>query len=59
MEAHLPATDGETGGTIVPIYLESRFTETGTLELWCVARNGDRRWKLEFDLRGQGENVEV
>jgi hypothetical protein len=24
----------------------------GTLELWCVARDG-RRWKLEFDVREQ------
>jgi hypothetical protein len=25
-------------------------TETGLLQLWCVARDG-RRWKLEFNLR--------
>jgi hypothetical protein len=38
------------GGGIVPATLESRVTETGVLELWCVARDG-RRWKLEFNLR--------
>jgi len=25
--------------------------EIGTLELWCVARESDRRWKLEFNVR--------
>lgn len=53
MEATLPATDTEEGGSIIPVWLESRMTEVGTLELWCVARDGDRRWKLEFNLREQ------
>ncbi len=47
----LPATDEEGGGTLVPVWLESRVTEIGTLELWCVARDSDRRWKLEFNIR--------
>jgi hypothetical protein len=51
MEAVLPASDAETGGQILPVWLESKVTEVGTLELWCVARDGDRRWKLEFNLR--------
>lgn len=42
-------TDAATG--VVPIWLESRVTEIGTLEVWCVSRDGDRRWKLEFNLR--------
>ena len=25
----------------MPVTLESRVTETGTLELWCEARDGD------------------
>ena len=50
MEAHLPAADGE-GGTVLPVWLESRVTEIGTLELWCVAREDGRRWKLEFNIR--------
>jgi len=37
--------------TVVPVTLESRVTEVGTLELWCVAREGSRRWKLELDIR--------
>jgi len=31
--------------------LESRVTEIGTLELWCNAKNGDDRWKLELNIR--------
>jgi hypothetical protein len=26
-------------------------TEIGTLELWCVSRQDDKRWKLEFNVR--------
>jgi hypothetical protein len=40
-----------SGGTLLPVWLESRFTEVGTLELWCVSRDRDRRWRLEFNLR--------
>ncbi|MEZ4720086.1 MAG: Hsp70 family protein [Caldilineaceae bacterium] len=46
MEALLPATDAESAGAIIPVWLESKMTEIGTLELWCVARDGDRRWRL-------------
>ena len=46
MEVSLP---GDTG-QIVPVTLESVVTETGMLQLWCVARDG-RRWKLEFNVR--------
>ncbi len=58
MEANLPASDEDAGGTILPVYLESKVTEIGTLELWCVARGSDRRWKLEFNIREQaGEDM--
>ncbi|MBI1842028.1 MAG: PD40 domain-containing protein, partial [Verrucomicrobia bacterium] len=33
--------------------MSAKLTELGTLELWCQARDGERRWKLEFDTRGQ------
>jgi hypothetical protein len=42
--------DGEAG-QVIPVTLESRVTEVGTLELWCVAREDQRRWKLEFNVR--------
>jgi molecular chaperone DnaK (HSP70) len=40
--------------TSIPVTLSARLTELGTLELWCQARDSERRWKLEFDTRGQG-----
>ena len=48
VEVTLPA-DGNAGD-YVPVTLETMVTETGMLQLWCVARDG-RRWKLEFNVR--------
>ena len=50
IEVFLPAHDDGSQGDIVPVTLESNVTETGMLELWCVASDG-RRWKLEFNVR--------
>jgi hypothetical protein len=36
------------------VSLESRLTEIGTLELWCVEREGQGRWKLEYSVRERG-----
>ncbi len=41
--------DGQLG-KIVPVRLETRVTELGTLEVWCVSRDG-QRWKLELNIR--------
>jgi hypothetical protein len=41
---------GETSAEVVPVSFETVVTETGMLQLWCVARDG-RRWKLEFNVR--------
>jgi hypothetical protein len=46
IEVLLPGNAGES----VPVTLEALVTETGVLELWCVARD-NRRWKLEFNVR--------
>jgi len=35
---------------VVPVSFETVITETGLLQLWCVARD-NRRWKLEFNVR--------
>ena len=51
LEATLDAA-GEEGRT-VPVRLAAHVTELGTLELWCVARDG-RRWKVEFNVRQAG-----
>ena len=42
--------------TVSAVRLESRVTEVGTLELWCVSRDGQQRWKLQFNLREKGED---
>jgi hypothetical protein len=47
IEVNLTSEDGT--GT-VPVSFETVVTETGVLQLWCVARDG-RRWKLEFNVR--------
>ena len=39
---------------VVPVALESRVTEIGTLELWCVSQDqgaDGARWKLELNIR--------
>lgn len=46
IEVTLSGDKGET----VRVTLESIVTETGQLQVWCVARDG-RRWKLEFNVR--------
>jgi hypothetical protein len=38
-------------GRMVPVHLHSRVTEVGTLELWCISRDGKQKWKLEFNVR--------
>jgi hypothetical protein len=35
----------------VPVTLAARMTAIGTLELFCVAKEGSNRWKLEFNIR--------
>jgi molecular chaperone DnaK (HSP70) len=43
---------GKRSGTKrVPVTLAARATAIGTLELFCVAREGNNRWKLEFNIR--------
>jgi molecular chaperone DnaK (HSP70) len=48
MEATMSATEGAPA--VVPVSFESVVTETGMLQLWCVARDG-QKWKLEFNVR--------
>jgi len=46
IEVSLPGEVGET----VRVRLEAVVTDTGQLQIWCVAADG-RRWKLEFNVR--------
>ena len=42
-------------GKTVPVHLHSKVTEVGTLELWCISRDGKQKWKLEFNVRERPE----
>jgi len=56
MEMVLPPGAGrEEKGEVVPVWLQSKMTEIGTLELWCVSRDDKQRWRLEFNLRERGD----
>jgi Hsp70 protein len=53
IEATLPA-EGRAAGEIVRVRLHARVTETGTLELEALPVGGKERWKVQFDVRGEG-----
>lgn len=40
-----------TYGSVIPVSIQVKLTEIGTLELWCVSRQNGSRWKLEFNVR--------
>src|SRR5262249_36163348 len=43
---------GKRAGTRrVPVTLAARLSAIGTMELYCVAKEGSNRWKLEFNIR--------
>src|SRR5262249_34086160 len=49
---HTILRGGKRSGTRqVPVTLAARSTEIGTLELWCVAKDGNNRWRLEVNGR--------
>ena len=50
--------DGQQG-TVVPVRLETRVTELGTLEVWCVSRDGSQPLEARTEHRektGAGES---
>ncbi|MBX3155086.1 MAG: Hsp70 family protein [Deltaproteobacteria bacterium] len=51
VEKDIEVGDDRAPGDMVPVRLEAHVTEVGTLELWCVARDGRGRWKLEYSVR--------
>lgn len=50
LETTLPALEG-IDEPYVPVRFQSRITELGMLELWCVSAQTPGRWKLEFSVR--------
>jgi hypothetical protein len=55
LETSLDAADGRVGEP-VPVRLQTRVSEVGTLELWCQSSRDARRWKLEFNVRDSSED---
>lgn len=56
MESVLDRGEGEPEG-YVPVHFQSKITELGVMELWCVSARDDRRWKLEFSVRDDAQEV--
>ncbi len=54
LEATLPR-DESSDLPYVPVRFQSRVTELGVFELWCVSTTSDARWKLEFSVREETE----
>ena len=55
LEATLPKDD-VIDDHYVPVHFQTRLTELGLLELWCVSSRGSGKWKLEFSVRESDEN---
>jgi hypothetical protein len=55
IQATLPA-EGRRMGEVVQVKLRAIATETGTLTLTALATQSDERWKVEFDVRGNGSS---
>jgi molecular chaperone DnaK (HSP70) len=43
--------EGIAPGTLVPVRLEVKLTEIGTLEVWSVSTDGKHRFRLELNVR--------
>lgn len=55
LEASLPQ-DETADDAYVPVRFQSRITELGVFELWCVGTKSPSRWKLEFSVRQDAED---
>jgi molecular chaperone DnaK (HSP70) len=56
LEATLTA-DESIEEPYVPVRFQSRITELGVFELWCVSTKTDNRWKLEFSVREDADET--
>jgi hypothetical protein len=54
LEADLPGAQNADEG-YVPVKFQSRITELGVFELWCISQSADQKWKLEFSVRDDAE----
>ena len=51
LEVNLPAAEDIPAGHAVPVQIDAKVTELGTLELWMKHTRSERRWKVEFQVR--------
>ena len=42
-------------GSCLPVRFQSRVTELGMFELYCLSTQTDQRWKMEFNVREEGD----
>jgi len=45
--------------TTIPVNIEARYTEMGTLALWCRSLVSNHRWQLQFQLRDSSTRAEL
>jgi hypothetical protein len=50
------SADSREQGRLVPVNLQAAVTEVGTLELRCLEKQGEGKWKLELNVRMKGED---
>lgn len=48
---HLPAQRPAVANNRIRVTLEATLNELGLLQLYCVEKGGDGRWRLDFNLR--------
>jgi hypothetical protein len=56
LEADLPSAQNAEEG-YVPVRFQSKLTELGVFELWCLSQSADQKWKLEFSVRQDAERA--
>ena len=47
----LEAYDEVPSGSLVDVVLQVTVSEIGTLEIYCLEKSGEHKWKLEFNVR--------
>ena len=55
MATVLRDSGGKDARKEVPVQLATNLSEVGTLEVHCIAQDGEQRWQLEFQLRADAE----
>jgi len=48
-------SDSAEDDSCLPVRFQSRVTELGMFELYCMSTKSDERWKMEFNAREEGQ----